>query len=159
MACKTKQFRSNNNPHPTRTHKMSNKIYLTFTKNTFIRNRSRNLQTSKAPLKRQSQSTSLFTSAASNQRGCSKNSPWEAQVRFPDGQRRRNLGGEWGEKRNRWVQGNVYSSSRFCFVFSFPSKLCCKCLFQSSECTTISSTRRGKACNSDYCLIWTRGVF
>src|SRR6218665_2294994 len=33
------------------------------------RNRNRNLQTSKAPLKGQAQGTSLFTSAASNQRG------------------------------------------------------------------------------------------
>ena len=32
----------------------------------------RNLQTSKAPLKSQAQGTSLFTSATSNQRGCSK---------------------------------------------------------------------------------------
>ena len=47
-------------------------------------NRNRQLQTSKAPLKSQAQGTSLFTSAASNQRGFPKNSPWEAQVRFPD---------------------------------------------------------------------------
>ena len=33
------------------------------------RNRNRKLQTSKAPLKSQAQGTSLFTSAASNQRG------------------------------------------------------------------------------------------
>src|SRR6218665_3427536 len=46
------------------------------------RNRNRKLQTSKAPLKSQAQGTSLFTSAASNQRGFPKNSPWEAQVRF-----------------------------------------------------------------------------
>src|SRR6218665_3010237 len=44
------------------------------------RNRNRKLQTSKAPLKSQAQGTSLFTSAASNQRGFPKNSPWEAQV-------------------------------------------------------------------------------
>ena len=42
----------------------------------------RNLQTSKVPLKSQAQGTSLFTSAASNQRGCPKNSPWEAQVQL-----------------------------------------------------------------------------
>jgi len=42
------------------------------------RNRNRKLQTSKAPLKSQAQDTSLFTSAASNQRGFPKNSPWEA---------------------------------------------------------------------------------
>jgi len=30
----------------------------------------RNLQTSKAPLESQAQGTSLFTSAASNQKGC-----------------------------------------------------------------------------------------
>ena len=52
------------------------------------RNRNRNLQTSKAPLK----STSLFTSAASNQRGCPKNSPWEAQVRLPEGERKQIIG-------------------------------------------------------------------
>src|SRR6218665_4153892 len=51
------------------------------------RNRNRKLQTSKAPLKSQAQGTSLFTSAASNQRGFPKNSPWEAQVRFPEGER------------------------------------------------------------------------
>src|SRR6218665_779039 len=45
------------------------------------RNRNRKLQTSKAPLKSQAQGTSLFTSAASNQRVFPKNSPWEAQVR------------------------------------------------------------------------------
>src|SRR6218665_1108306 len=44
-------------------------------------NRNRKLQTSKAPLKSQVQGTRLFTSAASNQRGFPKNSPWEAQVR------------------------------------------------------------------------------
>ena len=44
----------------------------------------RNLQTSKAPLKSQAQGTSLFTSAASNQRGFPKNSPWEAQVQLPE---------------------------------------------------------------------------
>ena len=37
------------------------------------RNRNRKLQTSKAPLKSQAQGTSLFTSAASNQRGFPKN--------------------------------------------------------------------------------------
>ena len=36
------------------------------------RNRNRKLQTSKAPLKSQAQGTSLFTSAASNQRGFPK---------------------------------------------------------------------------------------
>jgi len=40
------------------------------------RNRNRKLQTSKAPLKSQAQGTSLFTSAASEQRGFPKNSPW-----------------------------------------------------------------------------------
>ena len=48
-------------------------------------NRNRKLQTSKAPLKSQAQGTSLFTSAASNQRVFAKNSPWEAQVRLPEG--------------------------------------------------------------------------
>src|ERR1043165_7585623 len=38
----------------------------------FNRNRNRNLQTSKAPLESQAQGTSLFTSAASSQRGCPK---------------------------------------------------------------------------------------
>src|SRR6218665_230762 len=41
---------------------------------TFNRNLSRNLQTSKAPLKSQAQGTSSFTSAASNQIGCPKDS-------------------------------------------------------------------------------------
>ena len=53
-----------------------------------IGNRNRKLQTSKAPLKSEAQGTSLFTSAASNQRGFPKNSPWEAQVRLPEGERR-----------------------------------------------------------------------
>src|SRR6218665_1208527 len=55
--------------------------------------RNRKLQTSKAPLKSQAQGTSLFTSAASNQRGFPKNSPWEAQVRFPEGARMRQIRG------------------------------------------------------------------
>src|SRR6218665_1556473 len=54
-------------------------------------NRNRKLQTSKAPLKSQAQGTSLFTSAASNQRGFQKNSPWEAQVRLPEGERMRQI--------------------------------------------------------------------
>jgi len=41
------------------------------------RNRNRNLKTSRAPLKNQAhQGTSLFTSAATNQRGFPKGSPW-----------------------------------------------------------------------------------
>src|SRR6218665_3384753 len=52
-----------------------------------MRNRNRKLQTSKAPLKSQAQGTSLFTSAASNQWGLPKNSPWEAQVRYPEDER------------------------------------------------------------------------
>src|SRR6218665_713265 len=48
-------------------------------------NRNRKLRTSKAPLKSEAQGTSLFTSAASNQRVFPKNSPWEAQVRLPEG--------------------------------------------------------------------------
>src|SRR6218665_3104723 len=46
----------------------------------YVINRNRNLQTSKAPLKSLAKSSSLFTSAASNQRGCPKDSLWEAQV-------------------------------------------------------------------------------
>ena len=65
------------------------------TKNKIIfkanRNRNRKLQTSKAPLKSQAQGTSLFTSATSNQRSFPKNSPWEAQVRFPEGERMRQI--------------------------------------------------------------------
>src|SRR6218665_131757 len=57
------------------------------------RNRNRKLQTSKAPLKSQAQGTSLFTSAVSNQRGFPKNSPWEAQVRFPEGERMHQIRG------------------------------------------------------------------
>src|SRR5688572_1839608 len=37
-----------------------------------LRNRNHNLQASKAPLESQAQGTSLFTSAASSQRGCPK---------------------------------------------------------------------------------------
>ena len=48
----------------------------------------RNLQTSKAPLKSQAQDTRLFMNAASNQRGCPKDSLWEAQVRLAKGERR-----------------------------------------------------------------------
>ena len=55
------------------------------------RNRNHKLQTSKAPLKSQAQGTSLFTSAPSNQRGFPKNSPWEAQTRFPEGERMRQI--------------------------------------------------------------------
>ena len=45
--------------------------------------RTRSLLTSKAPLKSQAQGTSLFTSTASNKRGC----PREAQVLLPEGER------------------------------------------------------------------------
>src|SRR6218665_1236032 len=49
------------------------------------RNRNRNLRTSKALLKSQAQQgTSLFTSAATNQRGVSKGGSREAQVRIPE---------------------------------------------------------------------------
>src|SRR6218665_278434 len=49
------------------------------------RNRNRNLKTSKALLKSQAhQGTSLFTSAATNQRGGSKGGSREAQVRIPE---------------------------------------------------------------------------
>src|SRR6218665_733631 len=54
-------------------------------------NRNRKLQTSKVPLKSQAQGTSLFMSAASNQRGFPKNSPWVAQVRLPEGERMRQI--------------------------------------------------------------------
>src|SRR6218665_485039 len=69
------------------------------------RNRNRNLQTSKAPLKSQAQGTSLFTSATSNQRGFPKNSPWEAQVRFPEGERMRQIRGVF----QRIVRGKLRS--------------------------------------------------
>src|SRR6218665_493489 len=68
-------------------------------------NRNRKLQTSKAPLKSQAQGTSLFTSAASNQRGFPKNSPWEAQVRFPEGERMRQIRGVF----QRIVRGKLRS--------------------------------------------------
>src|SRR6218665_149301 len=49
------------------------------------RNRNRNLETSKALLKSQAhQGTSLFTSAATNQRGVFKGGSREAQVRIPE---------------------------------------------------------------------------
>src|SRR6218665_817530 len=57
------------------------------------RNSNRKIQISKAPLKSQAQGTSLFTSAASNQRVFPKNSPWEEQVRFPYGERMRQIRG------------------------------------------------------------------
>src|SRR6218665_3547346 len=69
------------------------------------RNRNRKLQTSKAPLKSQAQGTSLFTSAASNQRGFPKNSPWEAQVRFPEGESMRQIRGVF----QRIVRGKLRS--------------------------------------------------
>jgi len=50
-----------------------------------------NLETSKAPLKSETQSTSLFTSAASNQRGCPSCPPTHhvsSMVQLPEGQRR-----------------------------------------------------------------------
>ena len=55
--------------------------------------RNRKLNISKAPLKSQDQGTSLLTSAASNQMGFQKNSPWEAHVRFPYGERMRQIRG------------------------------------------------------------------
>src|SRR6218665_2563328 len=63
----------------------------------------RNLQTSKAPLKSQAQGTSLFTSAASNQ--VFSNSPWEAQVRLPEGERMRQIRGVF----QRIVRGKLRS--------------------------------------------------
>src|SRR6218665_3109310 len=69
------------------------------------RNRNRKLQTSKAPLKSQAQGTSLFTSAASNQRGFPKNSPWEGRVRFPEGKRMRQIRGVF----QRIVRGKLRS--------------------------------------------------
>src|SRR6218665_21595 len=71
----------------------------------FIDNRNRNLQTSKAPLKSQAQGTSLCTSVASNQRGFPMNSPWEAQVRLPEGERMRQIRGVF----QRIVRGKLTS--------------------------------------------------
>ena len=65
------------------------------------------LQTSKAPLKSQAQGTSLFTSAASIQRGFQKNSPWEAQVRLPEGERMRQIRGVF--QRIGLVRGRLRS--------------------------------------------------
>src|SRR6218665_2841109 len=49
------------------------------------RNRNRNLKISKVLLKSKAhQGTSLFTSAATNQKGFSKGGSREAQVRFPE---------------------------------------------------------------------------
>src|SRR6218665_3998832 len=70
-----------------------------------LHNRNRKLQTSKAPLKRQAQGTSLFTSAASNQGDFPKNSPWEAQVRLPEGERMRKIRGGF----QRIVRGKLRS--------------------------------------------------
>src|SRR6218665_1084315 len=67
------------------------------------RNRNRKLQTSKAPLKSQAQGTSLFTSAASNQ--VFSNSPWEAQVRLPEGERMHQIRGVF----QRIVRGKLRS--------------------------------------------------
>src|SRR6218665_81978 len=69
------------------------------------RNRNRKLQTSKVPLKSQAQGTTLFTSAASNQRGFPKNSLWEAPVRFPEGERMRQIRGVF----QRIVRGKLRS--------------------------------------------------
>ena len=44
----------------------------------------RNHQTSKAPFESVAQGSSLFTSAVSNQRDCSKDSPREVEVRLPE---------------------------------------------------------------------------
>src|SRR6218665_659215 len=65
----------------------------------------RKLQTSKAPLKSQAHGPSLFTSAASNQRVFPKNSPWEAQVRLPEGERMRQIRGVF----QRIVRGKLRS--------------------------------------------------
>jgi len=48
-------------------------------------NRNHNFQTSKAPLKVQVQSSGLFTSAASNQRGCPEDSPLRFKLPEPIG--------------------------------------------------------------------------
>src|SRR6218665_1422993 len=74
---------------------------LWYNKDNSHRNRNRKLQTSKAPLKSQAQGTSLFTSATSSQRGFPKNSPWEAQVRFPEGERMRQIRGVF-QRIVRW---------------------------------------------------------
>src|SRR6218665_3700880 len=60
--------------------------YINHDVNSVDRNRrNRNLKTSKALLKSQAhQGTSLFTSAATNQRGVSKGGSREAQVRIPE---------------------------------------------------------------------------
>src|SRR6218665_2596532 len=68
-------------------------------------NRNRKLQISKAPLKSQAQGTSLFTSAASNQKAFPKNSPWKAQVRLPYGERMRQIRGVF----QRVVRGKLRS--------------------------------------------------
>src|SRR6218665_3297917 len=77
----------------------------TFQADVLNHNRNRKLQTSKVPLKSQAQGTSLFTSATSNQRGFPKNSPWEAQVRFPEGERMRQIRGVF----QRIVRGKLRS--------------------------------------------------
>jgi len=52
-----------------------------------LSDRNHNLQTTKVPLKSRAQGSRLFTSAASYQRDCPKNSPREAKVRLPEGER------------------------------------------------------------------------
>src|SRR6218665_1730745 len=88
--------------------------------------RNRKLQTSKAPLKSQAQGTNLFTSAASNQRDFPKNSPWQAQVRFPEGERMRQIRGVF----QRIVRGKLRSGCQEvrgcvtnCYTFSDPLPL------------------------------------
>src|SRR6218665_3678460 len=83
--------------------------YQNFPANTYLsvsHNRNRKLQISKAPLKSQAQDTSLFTSAASNQRGFPKNNnPWEPQVRSLYGERMRRIRGVF----QRVVRGKLRS--------------------------------------------------
>src|SRR6218665_3169132 len=92
-------------PGPRLTPRPGQKFKTRFVLQCVIVNRNRKLQTSKAPLKSQAQGTSLFTSAASNQRGFPKNSPWEAQVRLPAGERMRQIRGVF----QRIVRGKLRS--------------------------------------------------
>ena len=66
----------------------SSQVLRCLTVSNYIRHRNRNFQTSKVPLKSQERGTSIFTSVASNQMDCPMDSPWEAQFRLPEGERR-----------------------------------------------------------------------
>ena len=109
----------------------------------------RNLQTSKVPLKSQAQGTSLFTSTASNQRGCPKNSTWEAKVQLTSKDAKtegEKLRSDWHWLKNclsgwNWELNLCY----FAPIITFPAAL------QSANAASV-------VCLWDQVLTWDKSV-